>query len=291
LIAEAKRLASSGQGVEAGSLLQAAVHELAQTPGDGEQRRLATELLLDLLFREGRDGRMSKVFRQYVADCSPYRNPEFDELYLAGVLATRTSPVPLRRRDRFLLLVQQFERTLALEGLVAECGCFRGLSSHILCSRLKRRDSGFHGRGYRIFDSFRGLSEPQDEDALASEASPSAPHPQDIRAGRFAASLQEVQQALALFPAIAYFPGWIPSAFPPAADERYRFVHIDVDLYQPTKASLEYFWPRLVPGGLMVCDDYNWPGGKRAVEAFCAAQGVQAKITASRQAVIERSAS
>jgi O-methyltransferase len=286
LIAEAKRLASSGQGVEAGSLLQAAVHELAQTPGDGEQRRLATELLLDLLFREGRDGRTSKVFRQYVADCSTYRDPEFDELYLAGVLATRTSPVPLRRRDRFLLLVRQFEKTLELDGMVAECGCFRGLSSYLLCSRIKRRDRAFDGAGYRIFDSFRGLSEPRSEDAL-SGADVSAPHANDVQAGRFAASLDEVRQALAPFPAISYFPGWIPSAFP-QDDARYRFVHIDVDLYQPTKDSLEYFWPRLVPGARMVCDDYNWPGGKRAVEAFCAAQGVQAEITASRQAVIER---
>jgi hypothetical protein len=110
LIVEAQRLASSGQIVEAGSLLQAAVHELAQTPGDHEQRRAATEMLLELLFREGRDGRMSKVFRQYVADCSPYRDPEFDELYLAGVLATRTSPVPLRRRPgrRVRLLPRPF---------------------------------------------------------------------------------------------------------------------------------------------------------------------------------------
>ena len=283
-------MAAGGQGVEAGSLLQAAVHELAQTPGDTEQRRIATEMLLDLLFREGRDGRMSKVFRQYVADCSPYRDPEFDELYLAGVLATRTSPVPLRRRDRFLLLVRQFEKTLELDGLVAECGCFRGLSSHILCGRLKSRNSAFDGRGYRIFDSFRGLSEPQNEDALSADADPSAPHQQDVRAGRFSASLEDVRHALALYPGIAYFPGWIPGAFPQDAQERYRFVHIDVDLYQPTKDSLEYFWPRLAPGGLMVCDDYNWPGGKRAVETFCAAHGLRAQITPSRQAVMERRA-
>jgi hypothetical protein len=288
LIVEAQRLASSGQIVEAGSLLQAAVHELAQTPGDSEQRRAATEMLLDLLFREGRDGRMSKVFRQYVADCSPYREPAFDELYLAGVLATRTSPVPLRRRDRFFLLLQEFEKTLELEGLAAECGCFRGLSSYLLCSRMKRAQPGFDGKGYRVFDSFRGLSEPQNEDAL-SEADASAPHADDVRAGRFSASLDEVRRSLAPFPGIGYFPGWIPAAFPQDA-QRYRFVHIDVDLYQPTKDSLEYFWPRLVPGGLMVCDDYNWPGGKRAVEAFCAAHGLRAQVTASRQAVMQRRA-
>ena len=162
-------------------------------------------MLLELLFREGRDGRMSKVFRQYVADCSPYRDPEFDELYLAGVLATRTSPVPLRRRDRFLLLVRQFEKTLELDGLVAECGCFRGLSSHILCGRLKRRISAFDGRGYRIFDSFRGLSEPQNEDALSADADPSRRAAEGGGAGWSAVSLASIAEAKGALAAIAEY--------------------------------------------------------------------------------------
>ena len=248
------------------------------------------QMLLELLFIQGRNGRMSKVFRQCLALHSEHRDPEFDELYLCGLLATRTSPLPLRRRDRFLLLVRQFEKTLALDGLIAECGCFRGLSSYLLCSRLKRHDAVFDGTGYRIFDSFHGLSEPQGEDALASEPDPSAPYPEDIRAGRFCASLEEVRQGLAPFPGVGYFPGWIPAAFPQDGDDLYRFVHVDVDLYQPTRDSLEYFWPRLASGGIIVCDDYNWPGGRRAVEAFCRERDLEVEITASRQAVVQRRA-
>lgn len=278
----------AGQALAAGSLLQATVHELARLPAQREERRIATELLLELLFVEGRDGRMSKVFRDYTADCAEQRDPEFDKLYVSGVLATRTSPVPLRRRDRFLLLVRFLERTLELDGLIAECGCFRGLSSYLLCSRLKRADPAFDGSGFSIFDSFRGLSEPRPEDALTPETGPSAPLPSDIRAGQFAASLEEVQRALAPFPGIRYFPGWIPDAFPEGGEERYRFVHVDVDLYQPTKDSFEYFWPRLVPGGVIVCDDYNWPGGKQAVEDFCRARGLSFELSAARQAVVQR---
>jgi len=224
------------------------------------------------------------VLRRYAADCSAHPDAAFDELYLAGVLATRTSPVPLRRRDRFLLLLRQFERTLPLGGLVAECGCFRGLSSFLLCSRLKQQDATFDGSGYRIFDSFHGLSAPRAEDALGP-ADAAAPSSSDVRAGRFAASLEEVKRALARFPGVAYFPGWIPQGFP-QDEARYRFVHVDVDLYQPTKDSLEYFWPRLLPGAVMVCDDYNWPGARRAVDEFCAARGLRAEVTASLQAVI-----
>ncbi len=99
-----------------------------------------------------------------------------------------------------------------------------------------------------------------------------------------------MQRGLAPFPGIAYFPGWIPEAFAPDNPNRYRFVHVDVDLYQPTLDSFEYFWPRLVPGGTMVCDDYNWPGAKRAVETFCARVGVEFGTSPFNQAWFSRPA-
>ena len=268
---------------EATSLLQAAVRELGALP---EARRYAMEQLLGALFAQGRDGRVSRLFREYTNAFAAQPDSGFDDLYLAGVFATRTSPLPLRRRDRFRLLLGEFDQTLGLEGLVAECGCFRGLSSYLLCSRLRQREPAFDGSGYRIFDSFHGLSAPGSEDSL-DRAEAAAPHAVDVQAGRFAAPLEDVKRALAAFPGIAYFPGWIPEAFP-RDEARYRFVHVDVDLYQPTRDSLDYFWPRLVPGARLVCDDYNWPGARRAVDEFCALKGTTARITASTQAVIER---
>ena len=66
--------------------------------------------------------------------------------------------------------------------------------------------------------------------------------------------------------------GWIPERFPDVADERFSFVHVDVDLYEPHRDSIEFFWPRLTKGGVMVFDDYGsmyCPGARRAVdEAF-----------------------
>src|SRR5688572_31529904 len=47
----------------------------------------------------------------------------------------------------------------------------------------------------------------------------------------------------------------------------------DVDVYQPTRDSLEYFYPRLVTGGILVCDDYGWPGARKAVDDFRPACG------------------
>ena len=37
---------------------------------------------------------------------------------------------------------------------------------------------------------------------------------------------------------------------------KYRFVHIDVDIYQSGKDAFEAVWPRMVKGGVVVFDDY-----------------------------------
>jgi len=66
--------------------------------------------------------------------------------------------------------------------------------------------------------------------------------------------------------------GWIPDSFGEEhAGRAYAFVHLDVDLYEPTKASLEFFYARMPQGGVIVVDDYasaTFPGARLAVEEF-----------------------
>ncbi len=66
-------------------------------------------------------------------------------------------------------------------------------------------------------------------------------------------------------------PGWIPERFADVGDQSFAFVHVDVDLYEPTRNSLEFFWPRLAPGGILSCDDYGltqFPGARQAVDPW-----------------------
>ena len=59
--------------------------------------------------------------------------------------------------------------------------------------------------------------------------------------------------------------------FNEVSDKAFSFVHIDVDLYQPTIDSLEFFWKKLVDGGFIVVDDYGssqFPGAGIAVDEF-----------------------
>jgi O-methyltransferase len=55
-------------------------------------------------------------------------------------------------------------------------------------------------------------------------------------------------------------------------DEKFAFVSIDVDLYEPILKGLEYFYPRLREKGYIFVYDYNnngYPGSKEVVRKFC----------------------
>jgi hypothetical protein len=263
------------------------VATLPRTVETAPELAWAYEQIINLRIEDARPARALRVFKQYLGDCAPPADTDYDAMYQAGLQATGTAIAPLLRRDRFFSLVQLFRKTLALEGMVAECGCFRGLSSYLLCSTLKLADPAFDGGGYRIFDSFAGLSAPLPEDALEGQGTQVERLRHMTHAGNFAAALDKVKSALSAFPRIEYFPGWIPAAFP-EDEARYRFVHVDVDVYQPTRDSIEYFYPRLVAGGTIVCDDYNWPGARKAVEEACARLGAEFATTPYTQAYIVR---
>ena len=57
-------------------------------------------------------------------------------------------------------------------------------------------------------------------------------------------------------------------------DSPVAVAHIDCDWYQSVKTCLERIWPRLVPGGTLVIDDYyHWSGCQRAVDEFVGPMG------------------
>jgi O-methyltransferase len=43
-------------------------------------------------------------------------------------------------------------------------------------------------------------------------------------------------------------------------DNTFRFVHVDVDVYQSAKDIVEWIWPKLCRGGVVVFDDYGFFG-------------------------------
>ena len=215
-------------------------------------------------------------------------DPVFQELYSKGMTISGT-PKTRQRPLRFYNLVQFLTQTLPLQGHYVECGCWKGLSSYIMCNYIKRYDPSFAGNQYFVVDSFEGLSEPTEFDKITDLAVAGEEKETGFPAGGFAASLEEVKGNLSDFPNIEYFKGWIPPVLDGLPEVTYKFVHIDVDIYEPIHGSIQYFYPRLVPGGLIIFDDYGslkWPGAKKAVDEYCEANNIPLLRLATGQSVV-----
>lgn len=161
----------------------------------------------------------------------------------------------LHSADRKFFLRSLLNLVEGLPGDTAECGAYLGASSWLICERFRETE-----KTHFVFDSFEGLSAPTAVDGTYWTT------------GDLYANEGILRERLASY-RVQVYKGWIPDRFPEVCDRRFCFVHVDVDLYQPTHDSLEFFYPRMVPGGIILCDDYGFvtcPGAKRAFDEFLA---------------------
>ncbi len=166
--------------------------------------------------------------------------------------------------DRKFVLLQLAKWAARLPGDTAECGVFNGGSSYLICYARARYAPDRVFKHY-AFDSFEGLSAPARQDA-PEQARTFRWRPHDLRVPE-----ERARRNLSQFPFVEIYKGWIPETFHHVSDRHFSLVHLDVDLYQPTRDSLEFFYPRLVEGGMLICDDYGseaCPGARQACDEF-----------------------
>jgi O-methyltransferase len=141
-----------------------------------------------------------------------------------------------------------------IEGNLAECGVFEGANAYQLC-----QFASDHGRKVHLFDSYEGLSAPNRNDGTFWTE------------GDLSASEETVHKNLKEFDCFETFRGWIPNGFAKVTDGKYAFLHVDVDLEQPTYDSMKFFYPRIPAGGIILLDDHGYdtcPGARKAVLDF-----------------------
>ena len=203
---------------------------------------------------------------------------------------TRLPPLKtLHRPLASYFLIRYYLHALGLEGARAECGVFQGTSSLILCRAARARDASHDGTGMHLVDSFEGLSAPGTADQFPVPGANGAPARETVPQNGFAGSLEAARSALRDFPGVTFHRGWIPDVFAQLPESRWSFVHVDVDLYEPTYACLDYFYPRLSRGGVIICDDYGsavFPGASRAWNRYCDERGARYVVLDTGQSVI-----
>ena len=89
-----------------------------------------------------------------------------------------------------------------------------------------------------------------------------------------------------------FVKGYIPESFEQSSNpEKIAWMHIDLNSSMPTIASLNFFWDRLLPGGIVLLDDYAWPGyedTRAEVDKWCLARSLDIFQFPTGQALITK---
>lgn len=160
-------------------------------------------------------------------------------------------------------------------GDIVECGVWRGgnmLLAKELCKGAKP------GRKFYLYDTFTGMSAPTDADVSLS----GQPADKTFRGRQRSdhtdwvyASLDDVRDnfrsAGLLDEQVIFVKGKVEDTLRVETNlpKEIALLRLDTDFYESTKAELEVLYPRLVPGGIMIVDDYgHWQGARKAVDEY-----------------------
>ncbi|MBI9082633.1 MAG: class I SAM-dependent methyltransferase [Desulfobacterales bacterium] len=223
----------------------------------------AIKFFIDAFFRKGERSEFAKyisIKKISEALYPKYKFSSFGRIFLEDSnfvenYKKNVSTLDYSSLDRRYTLDQFVKQALPVAGDTAECGVFNGASSLLICNRI----DGI-GKLHHVFDSFEGISAPTAEDAGCA-----------WQRGAFSCSEMRVRENLCAYEFVRYYKGWIPERFGEVQDRMFSFVHVDVDLYRPTLDAIAFFYDRMSPGGIMLCDDYGLiqaPGAKKAMDDF-----------------------
>ncbi len=142
---------------------------------------------------------------------------------------------------------------------MVEVGIYKGGTSYFIASLAERLGLRY---SHYCFDTFEGHKA---EDINKSVET-------DHTSGLFSdTSFESVQQYLQKFKSVQVYKGRFQDRCDALKDMRFNFVHLDMDIYDPTIFALDYFDSRMVKGGAILMDDYGFnscPGIEKAVHEF-----------------------
>jgi len=159
-------------------------------------------------------------------------------------------------RKGCFMLYQLVRHAIGMDGDIAEVGVYKGGTAKLIAKVAAGTTKTVH-----LFDTFSGMPPTDITKDLHKE-------------GDFSdAPLDDVKMYLKDCSNVRFYPGFFPATSDNVSDLQFCFVHIDVDIYKSVADCCEFFYPRMVKGGIMVFDDYgslSCPGAKTAIDEFFA---------------------
>src|SRR6185312_9672965 len=195
--------------------------------------------------------------RMDIDELSPWYDKKFNDtnggFYLVNDTIKRTVvDVQLHdnlRKDMLVLLMRSIaERRIT--GLIAELGVYKGETAKLMHYYLPEKK-------LYLFDTFQGFT---DRDISSEKAET------DLIIDKTDFTNTNVTNVLNYINPLNKNVIIVEGRFPDTVlnmnfEEGFAFVHLDADLYLPTKNGLDYFFPKMTKGGFIVIHDYNaWQG-------------------------------
>ena len=152
--------------------------------------------------------------------------------------------------SRAYFIYQCLKNLETVEGSIAECGTYKGGSAYLMASTVKNSPK------IHLFDTFEGMP-----DIITQ-------HDTHRKGDLKDTSFEGVSALMQPFKNINIHQGLFSDSFKLIdPNEKFKFVHCDADIYQSVQDTNEFFYSRLVKGGMMVYDDYGWASTKGAQKA------------------------
>jgi hypothetical protein len=196
-----------------------------------------------------------------------------------------TKFVSRRTLAKFLVRYEIFKKIIEVNGSIIECGVMNGAGLFTYAHLSSMFEPVNHTRRVIGFDTFEGFPSVHENDLSTGISS-------HLESGGLAgSSVEDLERAIALFdsnrtlshiPKIELVKGDITKTAPEYLANNPHLVvallYLDLDLYEPTKAALQTFLPRMPKGAIVVFDELNtqtFPGETLAVDEILGIRNVK----------------
>ena len=168
-----------------------------------------------------------------------------------------------------------------LPGDFVECGVWRGGSVMAMAKELNRLS--VTDRQIWLYDTYAGMTAPTDFDVEAGTGVTATEMLSTTEIGDgnnvwCVAGRADVEANVRStgypFSNFHFIEGDVAQTLQTSVPEKIALLRLDTDWYESTRVGLEVLYPRLVPGGVCILDDYgHWQGARTAVDEYFTAQG------------------
>ncbi len=181
--------------------------------------------------------------------------------------------------DRCFMIYQIAQAVKNVPGDMAELGVYKGGTAHIILEATRGTDKKLF-----LFDTFEGLPPTGvlsiEKDNIENKDSFSNNSVELVK--EFLSQKSDIKRVI-------FKEGFFPQTTHGLENNKFSLAYLDADLYQSMKDGLEFFYPRMNKGGIIIIDDYQsqcWPGTTQAVHEFRDSHNTSVIMTQRNQCII-----